>query len=116
MALFDNPPHRVNSLTPSAFRDDGGGTDITYTLAQSGIPCLINTLSSSEQEMFAQEGLTVSHRVGFLSSVLSPDLTRGMKLIATDTLGGQFEVRGIQEGRAMGNVPSLLYAICQQIL
>lgn len=115
MPLYDNPPHAVNTYTVASTQDTGGGTGLTYTLAQSSVPCSINTSSSSERELFAQQGIVVTHRVAFLSSVLTTPLTRGMKLVATDN-SASYHVRGISTGRAYGNVKAFTYADCEEQL
>lgn len=115
MALFDDPPHSVSTYTVASTRDAGGGTTLTYTLAQTACPCSINTASATEREIFAQQGIVVSHTVAFLAATLTTPLTRGMKLVATDT-GATFHVRGISAGREYGSIPAFTYAACEQIL
>lgn len=115
MALWSNPPHRASTYTVASSRDDGGGVALTYTLAQSAVPCSINTASASTVERFAQEGITVTHTVAFLSSALTTALTRGMKLVADDT-SKSYHVRGIRQGRAYGSVPAFVYADVEEQL
>jgi hypothetical protein len=115
MALHDNPPHRVAHYTSASGTDTGGGVTITYTLAQSAIPCSINTASSSEQERFAQQGMTVTHTVAFRSSVFTTVPVRGDKIITADRTES-YHVRGISYGRAYGNVPAFVYLYCEQQL
>jgi hypothetical protein len=116
MALYDAPPpHSVTTYTVSVSRDAGGGTSLSYSSAQAAVPCSINTASASEREIFAQQGIVVTHTVGFLASVLTTALTRGMKLVTSDT-SESYHVRGISKGRAYGNIPAFVYAYCEQQL
>lgn len=115
MALFDNPPHAVSTYTGAPTRDGGGGTTLTYTLAQAAVPCSINTASASERELFLQDGIVVTHTVAFLAAALTTPLARGMKLVAGDT-SATFHVKGISAGRAYGGVPAFTYAYCEQQL
>lgn len=115
MPLWANPPHRVNTYTVASGADAGGGTSLTYTAADSSVPCSINTASASERDIFAQQGMVVTHTVAFLTGVLTTPLARGMKLVAADT-GLTFHVRGISHGRRYGSVPPFTYAHCEQQL
>jgi hypothetical protein len=115
MALFDSPPHSVSTYTVAAARDSGGGEALTYTLAQSGVACSVNTASAATQEMFAQQNIRVTHTVAFLSSVLTTAITRGMKLVASDS-GGAFKVEGIRSGRAYSGIPAFVYCDCSELL
>ncbi len=115
MALFDNPPHRITSYTVAESRDSGGGTTYTYTAAQAAIPCSIDTASASEQLMFGQMGMVVTHKIGILSSAITTVITRGMKVVADDT-GLAFHVRGISSGRTYGTVPPFTYLFAEQVL
>jgi hypothetical protein len=115
MALFDSPPHAISLFTATSSRDAGGGTTTTYTLAQSAVPCSVNTASASTQELFAQQNIRVDVTVAFLASALTTALTRGMKLIASDT-SQSLHVEGISTGRSYGSIPSLVYAHCSIIL
>lgn len=113
--LYDSPTHSVTSYSLSTARESGGaGTAYTYTSAQSAVPCIVNTASASTQELFAQQGIRVTHTVSFLASALTTTLTRGMKLVADDT-GVSLHVEGIRQGRAYGNIPALVYADCSQL-
>lgn len=111
MALHDNPPHLCTSYTVASGTDLGGGVSLTYTSAQADIPCSINTASSSERELFAQQGQVVSHTVAFLTSALTTALTRGMKLVTSD--GTNLHVHGLSAGRAYGSIPAFTYAHCE---
>lgn len=115
MALHDDPPHSVNTYTVVSSADNGGGTTLTYTLAQSAVPCSINTASANEQQLFAQQGIVVTHTVGFLASKLTTELTRGMKLVTADR-SESYHVRGISKGRDYGSIPTFVYAYCEQQL
>lgn len=115
MALYTNPPHSVTLYTVNSSRDAGGGTLLTYTLAQSGVACSINTASATEIEQYAQKNIRVSHTVAFLSSTLSSTPTRGMKVVADDT-SGVFYVRGIRSGRAYGGIPAFTYLDVEESL
>lgn len=111
MALHDNPPHLCTSYTVVSGVDAGGGVSLTYSSAQADIPCSINTASSSERELFAQQGQVVTHTVGFLTSALTTALTRGMKLVTSDSI--TLHVKGISAGRAYGSIPAFTYAYCE---
>lgn len=113
MALYDDPPHECSTFTVATARV-GGGDKNTYTLAQSGCKCSINTASASEQTKFAMQKIVVSHTVAFLASVLTTPLVPGMKLVADD--GSTYHVRGISTGRAYGGVPAFVFAHCEQQL
>ena len=115
MALHHNPPHRVHSYTVGSSRDTGGGTDLTYTLAQSSIPCSINTASATERELFGQQGIVVTHTIGILTSAITTAITRGMKVVATDT-SKAFHVHGISAGRKYGTIPAFTYLHCEEQL
>ena len=116
MALFDNPPHLANTYTVNAgTRDAGGGTPLTYTIAQSSLPCSIQTASASEREMFAQQGIVVSHTVAYLTATASPAVTRGMKVVNQRTAKA-YHVHGISSGEEYGNIPPLSYLYCEEIL
>ena len=115
MALHDDPPHRVTTYTSTTGPDAGGGTGVTYTQAQAAVPCSIDTASASEVAKFAAQQIAVTHKVGFLASVLRTPLTRGMKLVAGDT-GASFHVKGIATGRAYGSIPAFMYAFCEEML
>ena len=111
--IWDDPPHRCSILSQSSARDDGGGVELTYTTIQSAVPCLINTASASEQAIYSQQGIVVSHTVSFKSSVLTTALVRGVKLVAADS-GASFHVEGISAGRAFGSIPAFTYAHCSE--
>ncbi len=115
MALHDNPPHRITTYTVAPSRDAGGGTVLTYTAAQSALPCSIDTASASEQLMFGQQGMLVTHKIGILTSAITTAVTRGMKAVADDT-GLAFHVEGIAAGRAYGTIPAFTYLFCSQVL
>jgi hypothetical protein len=115
MALYDDPPHSVDTYTVVSGSESGGGVTLTFTLAQSGVKCSIDTASADEQERFARMQQVVTHRVGFRASVLTTALTPGMKLVAGDT-GGSFHVKGIAKGREYGGVPPFVYAFCEELL
>jgi len=114
MALHDNPPHRVNTYTVASSADQGGGTALSYTLADSSLKCSINTASSSEREMFSQSQQIVTHTVAFLTSAITTPLVRGMKLVATDN-SISLHVLGISAGRAYGSIPAFTTAYCESI-
>lgn len=114
MALFDNPPHSCSTYTVVSSTDTGGGAALTYTLAQSAVPCSVNTASANTVALYDQQQIRVSHTVGFLSSVLTTALTRGMKLVASE--GGTFRVEGIRTGRAYGGIPAFTYADVSELL
>jgi hypothetical protein len=115
MPLWDSPPHRVTVFSVASGTDAGGGTTLTYSSLQAAVPCIINTSSSSERELYAQQGVVVTHTVSFLKSAVTTTFARGMKLVADDT-GASYHVKGIRNGRAMGSVPAFLYLDCEEIL
>ncbi len=115
MALHTNPPHAVTTYTVTSSTDSGGGVSLTYASAQSAVACSINTAGASERELFAQQGVVVTHTIGFLTATLTTALSRGMKFVADDT-GLAFHVRGISHGRSYGGVPAFTYAYCEQQL
>ena len=114
MALFDDPPHSCSTYTVVSGADSGGGVSLTYSLAQSSVPCSVNTSTARTRDLYSQAGIEVSHTVAFLSAVLTTALTRGMKLVASE--GGTFRIEGIRSGRVNGNVPALTYADVSEIL
>lgn len=113
--LWDNPEHRVTSYTLTTARDSGGGTTNTFTSAQASIPCQINTASASEVELYAQQGIRVTHTVSFKSSTLTTALVRGMKLVTDDT-SASLHIQGIRKGRAFRSIPAFVYADCVEQL
>lgn len=115
MPLYDNPPHRVTHYTSTSGRDDGGGVTLSYVLAQSAIPCSINTSGSSTRELFAQMGIVVTHRIAALASKISATVKRGDKFVADDN-SAQYLIQGITYGRAYGNIPPFVYFDVQEQL
>jgi hypothetical protein len=115
MALYDSPEHTVSTYTSVPSTDAGGGVTLTYTLAQSGLACSINTASASEQERFAQMGIVVTHTVAILTADVTTAIVRGMKVITGDT-SKSFHVRGISAGRSYGNIPAFTYLHCEEQL
>lgn len=115
MPLYDAPTHTVTSHTVTSSTDVGGGIALTYAVAQTAIPCSINTLSSQEQERFSQQQLVVTHTVAFLTSALTTALSRGMKLVTGDN-SQSFHVEGLAAGRAYGSIPAFTMAHCRQLL
>lgn len=111
--LWDAAPHVIDLYTQASGVDSGGGVTAVFTLVQANCPCLINTSSASEKEIFAQMGIQVSHRVAFKASVLTTPLTRGMKLVSE---GASYHVEGIAAGQEFGSIPRLVYATCSQQL
>jgi len=115
MPLYSNPRHRMSLYSAASTTDSGGGSGISYTLVQSDIACSINTSSASEQELFSQHGITVSHSIGVLSSLLTSTPQRGWKVVAD---GASYHIEGIRSGRAApnGSIPALTYLTVNQIL
>ncbi len=115
--LYDSPPHRMSLYSSSAANDAGGGVDITYTVAQANVACLINTASASTRLMYAQQDIVVTETVGVLSSYLTSIPQPGWKVIADDT-GKSLLIHGIRSGRvsALGTIPPLTYLDCSEIL
>lgn len=113
MPLYDSPEHSADLYTSTSSRDSAGGTNLTYTPAQSGVPCSVNLLSSREVERYAQQGIVASHCCAFLGDALTVTPVRGMKLV----VGGlSFHVRGIRAGLGYGGIPRLTYLDCEQVL
>jgi hypothetical protein len=114
---YDNPSHRVSSYTSEPSRDGGGGTELTYTLAQSAIPVSINTASANTIALYGQSAILVTHTIGVLGSYITTALTPGMKFV-TDDRTESYLFRGIRKGRASpsGSIPALTYIDVEQIL
>jgi hypothetical protein len=115
MALFDNPPHTINLLSASSSRDSGGGTSVSYTSAQTSVPCSINTASASEKQLFAQTGQEVSHTIAILASALTTVPERDWKAVSDDR-SENFHVVGVRYGRSYGGVPAFVYLTVNQQL
>lgn len=114
MAKYDNPEHSVSLYSTTPAKDAGGGEVYTFALAQASVPCLINTASASTVELFAQQGVRVTHTVSILSSVLTATPLTSWKAIAADT-GTTLMLRGIRSGRAVGSVPAFTYLDCEEV-
>lgn len=115
MALHDNPPMSVDTYTVASGVDAGGGVVLTFSLAQSALPCSIDTATADEKERFARMQQVVTHKVGILTSKLTTALTPGMKLVTTDR-AETYHVKGLAGGRAYGTIPAFTYAFCEQLL
>ncbi len=117
MALFDSPPHRCTIHGPqTSTRDSAGGTVITWpTVRQADVPCSINTGAGSQVLVFAQLGLTITHTVAFLASVLTDGVHRGDK-ITKDSTGDTYFVEGIANGDEYNGVPAFVYIAARQIV
>jgi hypothetical protein len=115
MPAYDNPPHSVNTYTSSVSRDLGGGTTVSYAVADSSVPCSINTASASEVEFYRRKDIVVTHTVAFLASALTTTLVKGMRIVTADR-SESYHIRGIRRGRAYGSVPAFVYADCEQAL
>jgi len=113
MAIYSNPPHAVDIRSVDTTRDAGGGTTNTYITVQSAVPCSIDTHGGSEQDRFDQPQNLITHRVAFLSAVLTTPIVRGMKLIASD--GSTYHVKGFVAGRAYGGIPAFVYVDVEQL-
>lgn len=115
--LYDSPPHRCSLYASTATNDAGGGVQITYSLVQSAVVCLINTMSANMQLQFAAQQIEVTHTIGIRSDFLTVTPKRGWKAVADDT-GHSYEIVGIRSGRvsAMGTIPPLTYLDCKQLL
>ena len=112
MALHDNPPHRVTTYTVASSRDTGGGTTLSYTAADSALPCSIDTAGASERETFGQQGIVVTHKIGILTSAITTAVVRGMKVV-TDDRSESYHVRGVSAGRSYGSIPAFTYLFCE---
>jgi hypothetical protein len=113
MPLYDNPPHRASHYTSASSTDTGGGVTLTYTLAQAAVPCSINTAGSSERELFAQQGIVVTHTIAILASAITTIPKRGDRFV-TDDRNENYHVQGIRYGRAYGRVPEFVYLSTEQ--
>lgn len=111
--LYDSPPHLCDVYTSASGTDAGGGTDIAYTLAQSNVPCIANSLSAGEQARFAQSQIALSHKVCFKASALTAPIVRGNKLVVN---GASLHVKGVNSNQAVGNIPELVEVMCEQLL
>ena len=114
MRLYESQkcPHTCSTYTVASTRDSGGGTTLTYTLAQSGIPCSINTTGASEIAINSQMGQVVTHTIAILASLVTTTIVRGMKVVADD--GNSYHVEGIRYGRQYGSIPPFVYLQCKQ--
>lgn len=115
MALYDDPPHRITLSRAPTTKDSSGGINIAYTVAQSDVPCIINTASASTVEMYAQQQIAVSLTIGILSEVLTTTPQPGWKAV-TDWNGKSAKILGIRSGLEMGTIPELTYLDCSQFL
>lgn len=113
--LWDNPPHRISTYSVVSGTDPGGGNTSAFTLAQSGVKCLINTASSSTRDLYARDEITVTHTIGIKSALLTTAITPGMKAVATDT-NANYHVKGIRNGRAAVGLPAFTYLDCEELL
>src|ERR1044071_8427105 len=107
--IWDKPQHRTSISSLATVTDAGGGTGNVFTVVASALPCLINTASASEVELFAQQNIRVTHCIGYKASAMSVTLVRGMKITADDT-GDTYHVHGIRKGRAFMGIPAFVYA------
>ncbi len=117
MPIYNHPPHRCTILgPPTATTDSSGGEVIAWpTTRQAAVPCIINTASASEQMLFAQQGIAVSHTISILSASLTSAVARGDKVTADDS-GASYHIEGIRAGRAMGGVPAFTYLQVREML
>jgi hypothetical protein len=115
VALHDNPRHRASLYSVASGTDNGGGTTLAYTLAQSAIAVSINTASASTQELFAQQNIVVTHTIGVLTSKLTSTPQRGWKVVVGSAA---YHIEGIRSGRASpnGTIPALLYLQVRELL
>ena len=116
MPLWDDPEHRISLFSVATSRDGGGGVEYSYSLAQSGVPCLNNTASASESLLFAQQGIVVTHTISIASSELTSPVARGWKVV--DENGSSYHVEGIRAGRAVDelDIPAFTYLQCREQL
>jgi len=113
MPFWNGLPHSCTIYGPPlATRDTYGGTTVTWpTVRASGVPCLINSTGGSPAPQFQQEGMGISHTVGFKADVV---IERGDKIV--DESGNSYHVEWIQRGRAFSFIPVLVTVGCRQIL
>lgn len=114
MPLWDGSrlTHTADLYTVTSSTDAGGGVTLAYTLAQSSIKCIANSVSASEQARFAAMQIIVTHRVSFLTSDFTTTPARGMKLVVN---GNTLHIKGINSNQAMGTIPALTEILCEQI-
>ena len=113
MPLWDSPPGQTFSVDvyyPTSTQDAGGGTSLSYTLRTAGVLGILNSASSSEKEMFAQMGMTVSHTFVHYGTTTAQ---RGDKLLYS---GRSLHVVGINVNEAMGTIPTLSKLVLNEIL
>lgn len=111
--IWNRAPHRCDLYTIAVSTDAGGGVINTYTLAQSAVPCLINTASSATADMYSRQQITVSHTIGIKLSLITTTVTPGMKVVAD---GASYHVEGIRSGRAFMDIPAFCYLDVRQLL
>lgn len=99
MPLFDNPPHVADVMKPATGTDAGGGVLVTFTVRTPNVRGILNRASSTEQLLYAQQGMTVSHT--FVTRDNSAQ--RGDKLrYGTRSL----HIVGIVTNDPIGNIPA----------
>jgi len=101
MALWDSPPHEVDILVPSSSTDSGGGVVLNYSTRTAGVKGILNSASSSEKLLFAQQGMTVSHTFVQYGATTAQ---RGDKLTFQ---GRSLHVVGIVVTQPIGTIPTL---------
>ena len=110
MALYDNPPFSVTILVPSSSTDQGGGVVLTYATRTANVKGILNSATSSERAMLAQQGLTVSH------TFVQYGTTTAQRGDVLDYGGRKLRVVGINVNDAMGNIPTLSKLMLDEIL
>jgi hypothetical protein len=83
---------------PTSSADAGGGTSLTYAVRTAGVQGILNSASSSEKEMYAQMGLTVSHTFVHAGETTAQ---RGDKLVYDSR---SLMIVGINVNEAMGGI------------
>jgi hypothetical protein len=112
MAFANMLQHTVTIYgPPTQSTDSGGGVLITYpTIRQTSVPCLINSVSASEQERFAQQNIVVTHTI----AMSYQGVQRGDK--AVDAGDQAYHIQGINTQQGVGSIATFTYLYAQQIL
>jgi hypothetical protein len=113
MSLFDDLEHRLNLMgPPTSGTDAGGGVEITWPTARAmSVPCLVCTASSQERELFAQQGISVSHTIAFEGD--GAGVQRGDKLTTVDLMIA-YHIVGIRVQDGVGGIDQFTYVFAQE--
>lgn len=109
MAFADMLQHTMDVYGVVTADDNSAGQVLTYSSKAAGVPCLSNTLSSSEREKFQQLGLSATHKL----ATLYDGAVQGDKVVVTGH--GAFEVVGIQKQLGVGTIGGFVYLTVNQM-